>query len=148
MEALRFYGSPAFVTPLRAEYQGGDDWLILEALVYDSALIGRVVVPRGLVTDLASVPRWLPIAYATAGGRAHPAAVVHDYLYGTHPCARAAADAVFLEAMTVTGEPAWRRLAMYRAVRWFGGWSYASGPARRRLLNAEPLPPPLPGDLT
>lgn len=120
----------AFRTPLRVQRWGRDSWLVYEPLVYDSALIGRVEVPRGYTTDFASVPRWLPIAYATSGDSAHSAALVHDYLYGTHGAAKATCDAVFLEAMQVCGEPAWRRRAMYWAVRWFGGSSYRTGPAR------------------
>jgi hypothetical protein len=123
----------AFVSPLRVQRWGRESWLVYEPLVYDSALIGRVEVPLGYTTDFASVPRWLPIAYATAGDSAHPAALVHDYLYQTHEAEKATADAVFLEAMAVSGEPRWRALAMYWAVRWCGQGSYDSGPSRYRV---------------
>ena len=130
------WSAPGFLTPLRVESAGDNLWIIYEPLVYDSfAAQARIIVPKGLYLDFASVPRWLPIAYATTGGTANAAAALHDHPYGTHDTTTAVADNVFLEAMVLLGEPAWRRQAMYQAVNWFGGGSYKSGPARRRVLN-------------
>ena len=141
----------AFRSPLRVQRWGAESWLVYEPLVYDSALIGRVEVPRGYTTDFSSTPRWLPIAYATAGDTAHAPALIHDHLYGTHAASRATCDAVFLEAMTVNGEPWWRKRAMYWAVRGFGRGAYRTGPARYTvngdflrvpMLGAQPGPSP------
>lgn len=109
-----------FLTPLRAE-KSGKYWTILQPLIYESDVAQKVfIVPDGFVTDFASVPR-LPLAFLLAGDEAHEAAVVHDYIYSKHLTTRAQADAVFLEAMKATGEPAWRRTLMWAGVR-FGGW--------------------------
>lgn len=101
-------------------------WELTSPLMYQSDVAGATIaVPRGFHTDFASVPR-IPIAYMLAGNTAHDAAVVHDYLYTTGEFPRDVADKVFLEAMGVAGIPAWRRYAMYYAVRAFGG-SHCSG---------------------
>ena len=138
--------TPSFTTPLRLEVIDDESWMVCEPLVYDSALIGRIVVPRGFVSDLDSTPRWATLSYALVKGRGKAASVQHDWHYQTHEVRRETADAVFLEALGVLGVD-WRRYAMYRAVRWFGAASYRSGPTRYRILGNDALPPPLPGDL-
>lgn len=105
-------------------------WQLAEPLVYVSAVAGKTItVPDGFVTDFASVPR-LPVVFLLTGDTAHPAAVIHDFLYhGGAGLSRRAADNVLLEAMASIGISAWRRHAMYLAVRAFGGSSY-KGAAR------------------
>jgi hypothetical protein len=82
---------------------------------------GQVIeVPTGFVTDFASIPRvfWRLILPT---GTHREAAVVHDWLYHCGDRERVVADAIFFEAMRVCGVPAWRRWAMFLAVR-VGGW--------------------------
>lgn len=113
-----------------------DTWRLGMPLRYWSKLLDRLVeVPEGFVTDRASVPR-LPLAYLLAGGAADEGAVVHDYLYQTHPVTRAEADAVLLEAMEAIFEPIWRRQLIYRAVRCCGWVPWNSGPKRFKILNS------------
>lgn len=96
-------------------------WKLKHELVYQSSVADRVIyVPEGFMTDFASVPR-LPLVYDLFGDTAHPAAVVHDFLYSTGELPRKIADRVLLEAMAAEGVPAWRRWPMYLAVRAFGG---------------------------
>lgn len=104
---------------------GRGTWRLLGRLGYSSDLIGQVDVPQGFVTDLASVPR-LPVAYFLAGGLAHAAAVVHDWLYTTHQVERATADAVFREACQACGVSAWRAWVMWLGVRAGGASSWAA----------------------
>lgn len=104
---------------------GRGTWRLLGRLGYSSDLIGQVDVPQGFVTDLASVPR-LPVAYFLAGGLAHAAAVVHDWLYTTHQTDRATADAVFREACQACGVSAWRAWVMWLGVRAGGASSWAA----------------------
>lgn len=109
-----------FVTPLRAE-KSGPHWTILQPLIYESDVAQRVfIVPEGFVTDFASVPR-LPLAFLLTGDQAHEAAVIHDYIYAHKLLTRSQADAVFKEAMGVSGEPGWRAWLMWAGVR-LGGW--------------------------
>ncbi|WP_199226644.1 DUF1353 domain-containing protein [Acidovorax sp. HMWF029] len=109
---------------------GRGTWRLLAALGYDSDLIGHVDVPQGFVTDLASVPR-LPLAFFLAGGLAHAAAVLHDWLYTTHQTDRATADAVFREAAQACGVSPWRAWVMWLGGRAGGASSWgADGPAQ------------------
>lgn len=90
----------------------------------------NLIVPAGFKTDFASVPR-LPIAYSVFGNTAHKSAVLHDWLY-TKSAGREYADKAFLAAMKAEGISAWRRWAMYTAVRMFGWTVY-----RKREKSAE-----------
>jgi hypothetical protein len=109
-----------FLTPLRAE-KSGQFWTILQPLIYESDLLQKViVVPEGVVTDFASVPR-LPLMFLLTAESAHEAAVIHDYLYSKQDVPRSLADAVFREAMGASGEPGWRSWLMWAGVR-AGGW--------------------------
>ncbi len=97
-----------------ADGLGRARWRLNAPLVYESTLVGTVVVPDGFETDFASVPR-LPLAYLFTGDSAHASAVVHDYLVGVMNWQLAAK--VFREAMEAEGVPGWRRWMMYWAVR-------------------------------
>lgn len=113
-----------FRTALRTEYVDDcNDRLTAPLVFYSESLDREFTMPEGFVTDYASVPR-LPFAYWLAGGLARKAAVVHDWLYRHGGCTRAEADAVFLEAMAATGQPWFRRSAMWAAVRTFGWTAY------------------------
>jgi len=113
-----------FITDLVVECIDDGKWKLMEDLVYQSDLIPAVTVPAGFETDFASVPR-LPIVYMLFGDASHKAAVVHDYLYRYALVPRKVADAVFKEAMSVSGISWWRRNLMWSGVRMFGGMCYA-----------------------
>lgn len=90
-----------------------------------------IEVPKGFVTDFASIPRGLWNIYPPAAGKHSKPAVVHDWLYkkgmlltksgGTRVVTRGEADAIFLEAMEVTGVSWLSRRIIYWGVR-VGGW--------------------------
>ena len=105
-----------------------------------------VSVPKGYITDLASVPRfcWAIIAPFDVAR----AAVVHDILYEKINTAykgekiltkhdreryRKVADDVFKEGMesAVPPVPKWKIWAAYNAVRVFGRWAINSSAPRR-----------------
>lgn len=82
-----------------------------------------IEVPRGFVTDFASIPRFfqrlLPKLDAHIG-----ASVVHDWLYRSGIVTRKDADDIFLSLMRRAGVGWLKRQAMYRAVRCFGWIGY------------------------
>jgi len=84
-------------------------------------------VPKGFVTDFASIPRIFWMVFPPIGKYAR-AAVIHDYLYRLKGCSRFTADAVFREAMYQLCVPVWKRILIYYAVRIFGGCA-------RRIAN-------------
>lgn len=77
-------------------------------------------VPRGFVTDFASVPSsfwsWMPPL-----GRYGLPAVVHDWLYWEQTLTRSQADDIFEAALTDLDVSWFRKFILYRSVRWFGG---------------------------
>jgi hypothetical protein len=94
---------------------------LIRSLSYDSAALERTIrVPRGFVTDLASIPRLLWNVLPPIGAY-DAAAVVHDWLYRSGGCSRAEADRVLLEAMRACNVDALQRGAIYAGVR-VGGW--------------------------
>lgn len=104
-------------------YEGG--WIVDEPLEYYSAILDTVVVvPEDFTTDFASVPR-LPFIFLFFGDTGQAAAVIHDYLYQITICSRKTADAVFEEALGVSGMPKWKRKMMYLGTRIGGSkvWS-------------------------
>ncbi len=141
----------AFLSHLDGRWITDKTFMLLADLVYQSDLLGvTLTIPKGFVTDFASVPR-VPIVYMMFGDRAHHESVVHDYLYQTHRAripepqalllgpwrdvSRAKADKVFLEAMETRGKSAFVRRGMYWGVVLGGRSSYKSGPSRFKLLN-------------
>jgi len=97
---------------------------LVKDLIYYSKLLNQIiVVPKGFITDFASVPRifWniLP-----PSGRYTKAAVLHDYLYQTHLINKETADNIFKEAMECLGVSKFKIWSMYGAVKFFGASSY------------------------
>jgi hypothetical protein len=118
-----------FITPLEVELLDTESpamWRLLRPLVYESEIVGLLVVPSEFVTDFASVPR-LPVAYLLAGDTCHKAAVVHDWLYtGQAGIDRARADAILREAAEASGVSFWRRWLIWAGVR-VGGAAHFEG---------------------
>ena len=79
-----------------------------------------VNVPRGFVTDFASIPRLFWIKLRPDGEYTYPA-VIHDYLYWTQSTSRKVADRIFRYAMADFGIPSPTVIAIHTAVR-LGGW--------------------------
>lgn len=118
----------------------GFNWQLRQDFVFISPTWGGLVVPRGFITDLASVP-WFARWYVSRDGDHLKAAVIHDYAYAMDSLLapieagqwsridRRAADRLFLEAMEVRGVRPAKRRVIYAAVRFGGGSSYRSRPS-------------------
>lgn len=95
----------------------------LYVLLEDFEFLG-VKVPKGFVTDGATIPRifWpiLPPVH-----KYFPAAIVHDYLLTQ--LTRDEADAKFNEALKQLKITKARRYAMYGAVRLYANWKKLLG---------------------
>jgi hypothetical protein len=117
---------------IEVEYQDGKIWKLLSDVVYlceeaiaEQPAMTLITVPKGFVTDFASVPRIFWNIVAPTGKHSF-AAIVHDWLYYKgeikpgQPCTKAFADLVFKEAMREAGINKVRRNLMYYAVKWFG----------------------------
>jgi hypothetical protein len=114
-----------FLTNLNATLISGDQiWELNAPLIYYSELFGRVYIPAGFQTDLASVPR-VPIIYQIWGGRSHHEAVVHDFCYRIGAeFSFEDANKIFLEAMKARVKSKFIRWPMYLGVCMGGKPSY------------------------
>jgi len=92
-----------------------------------------ITVPKGFVTDFATVPRFLWPIFPPDGEYAQ-AAVLHDFMYNRRMYIRKRADKIFLEAMGVLEVPVWKQRIMYRGVRLFGWIPWTFGKKRKRGL--------------
>ena len=79
----------------------------------------EIRVHAGYKSDSASVPRLFWRLFPPSGPWT-AAALVHDWLCDTRPCTSRQAHAIFDEAMRDLGVPAFYRVPMALAVRWFG----------------------------
>jgi hypothetical protein len=129
----------------------GDDrlWILGGPLTFEitaaPGIPDRYVVPRGFVTDGASVPElaqlltgWTPWDEPQRWG-----AIAHDWLYSCNGsvetfgirCGKAYADQAFRAVLREVGATVFRAETMYLAVHLFGGHAYrtdqATGPTIR-----------------
>ena len=119
-----------FVTEPAFRIKAANKYELITDLVYRSDFLQReITIPRGFVTDWASIPRvfW---TIASPVDDAQLSGTLHDFLYslqGRTGISRKDADRVFYEAMgvDVVPVPMWKRLAMYYSLRAFGylAWS-------------------------
>lgn len=108
----------AFLSALILNDDGtGDSFTLVRPLRYQTDVPPTrvITVPIGFTTDFASVPRGFWNLFPKTGPWDR-ASVVHDYLYRTQGSTKAGADAIFYEAMGVSGVPAWKRVTLYLAV--------------------------------
>lgn len=106
-----------------------------------------LTAPLGFWSERAGLEVWAGIGFRTnfVTGRKllvvrrivqpkmDAAAVVHDSLYCTGLVPRHMADAIFRDAMLVSGVASWRAWAAWVAVRAFGGQFYAGKTAEENV---------------
>lgn len=105
---------------------------------------GAVTVPKGFVSDLASIPQLFWSALPKTGRHAY-AAVVHDYLYWAQTVQRSEADVVLKAALEDLKVPAATIQAMYYAVS-YGGQSAWDNNARLKAAGEKRVLKRFPGD--
>lgn len=97
-----------------------DMWVTVAPLVWSDKTYGRLVVPAGFRTDLASTP-----LHIDDNGPSRRPAVVHDALYNIgQRLGKDFADAFLRDAILVEGGGRMRSQTYYRAVQWFGGFAW------------------------
>lgn len=135
-----FSAAPALVP-----FAGQDYWYLERPLIWESNNThpSKLVVPKGFVTDFASIPNmfwtWLPRI-----GRYGLPAIAHDWLYWEQFTERAAADLLLDAAMGELKVSGLQRSLIYRAVQLFGGFAWdrngkdKQGGAKRILKKVPP----------
>lgn len=114
----------SFLTTLDLRAYKVAEWVVLLALIFENRDGKRFTVPRGFITDLASIPRPLRWLFDVNGLSREPA-VLHDFLYCIQYTTREEADALFLEALESVGVGWATRYSMWLGVR-AAGWLYWS----------------------
>lgn len=107
--------------------------------------VSEVSVPKGFVTDFASIPRAFWSLLRPDGDYTYPA-IIHDFLYWNQGTTRAIADTIFRLAMEDFGINAVTIAAIYNAVRLGGesAWTdnaFKKGRGERRILKRFPEDP-------
>ncbi|HUQ20920.1 MAG TPA: DUF1353 domain-containing protein [Gemmatimonadaceae bacterium] len=98
-----FSGSPP-PSPLLQPFADGEDWMLESPMIFKAGKKNPLIliVPRGFVTDYASVPRPLRLLLPREGTYGN-AAVLHDYLYWRQDCTREQSDNIMVIAMLEAG---------------------------------------------
>lgn len=110
-----------FTTPLDLREYAHGEWAVLEELEW-AGDGEHIVVPRGFITDLASIPKPLR-AVLDVNGPSRAPAVLHDWLYCSHIVSRDRADDLLRIALETRGVGVIERNAFWSGVRAFG-WLY------------------------
>jgi hypothetical protein len=105
----------------------------------------KVTVPKGFVTDFASIPSIFWSVLPPDGRYVYPA-IIHDYLYWTQDRPRKEADQILQIGMEEFDVGRATRIAIYNAVRSFGGSAWKENrrlqeQGERRVLVKFPSDP-------
>jgi len=114
-----------YTSNFKGELIGKNKWRNLESFEYH---VGKypsdeiITVPKGFITDFASVPRifWPIISPIDSHGKA---AVVHDYCYRYAVYDRKKSDEIFEEGLRVLKVSSWKVWCMRKSVilcGWYG----------------------------
>lgn len=114
------FTTPLIVTPL----DDGRRWELVRAFRYITVPNDYILIPKGFVTDFASIPS-LFWSILPRWGKYGKAAVLHDYMYVTKVgYTRKETDDIFRQAMLKLGTKPWKATVMYWAVRLFGKFAW------------------------
>jgi hypothetical protein len=132
--------TPHFLGDLVLRDLGRGQFALQEPLGFLSAKLERVLIaPAGFVTDLASIPPYVPGWLVPKVGDWDYPATIHDAAYrmalrdpqgNVLVVTKAQADNLFREGMEARGVGKVRRTAMYWAVRLFGRGTFSTGGVR------------------
>jgi len=109
-------------------YEDSDDedkqdcFLIYKPIRYVLSNGKEIIIPKGLETDFASIPRFFWRLFPPHLKKYRQGAVVHDYLYMTKDVvtSRAFADAEFRRMLIMKKTPKWQAWLFWAVIRLFG----------------------------
>lgn len=117
-------GREILLSPINHKY-----WMVMQEIQ-----IGNYSVPKGFITDFASIPRvlWSLLPPWNDYGRA---SILHDYHYCSGTASRKEADNNMLEIMKEDKVGVIRRNLIYISVRLFGHTSYKNSKNLRNKIG-------------
>lgn len=110
-----------FLTKLVLSDHKPNEWVVESELAYLHEG-ERISVPKGFITDLASIPKIFRNVL-NVNGKSRKPAVLHDYLYCSKIFERSVADYIFYKALVSEGMNAIIARTYWAGVR-AGGWMY------------------------
>lgn len=142
---------PAYPLPGRARDR--HPLYVMERTIHLRTLHGWERIPRGYVTDFASIPVLATVLTGLDLQALGPwawAAIAHDWMYAIgEPGQKDKADEIFRERLVLDGVDVFRRNVLFESVHRFGGGGYAKAPgwwATENFADPEtgeyPVPPP------
>ena len=125
-----------FLSELHTKHIDGRIFELLEPLIYETWEKEIITVPKGFISDGASIPKicWSIIGHPM--GEYAPAAWIHDFLFVTQPVTRKEADRIFIEAMADLGVAFWKRKTMHFFVRICGWGAWQKYKFSRNKISA------------
>jgi hypothetical protein len=139
--AMMASGCQAPPSPLLRAFGDSKFWITAEDMAY---IIGstsdRIVVPKGFVTDFASIPQPLWSLGLTPYGQYSRAALIHDYLYWSQGCGREQADRILVIAMKESKVGQFDEALIYQGVN-LGGTGPWNQNARERKAGLPRVVP-------
>lgn len=104
-----------------------DIWIVRAPLIWEDSEFGRIVVPIGFKTDLASIPRlFRNIPEFDPNGLSRRAAVGHDWFYAEQSRPKEMADRFLRSALIAEGVPHAAAEIYFLAVERGGGSGWAA----------------------
>ena len=132
--------------PFVRAFSDGANWMLESPLVYQ---IGKnpanvVIVPRGFITDFASIPQPLRVLrdLLPTTDRYGIPALVHDYLYWRQDCTREQADNMMEIAMMEAGVSLLERKVIHEGLRQFGQSAWDENRRARQSGLVRTVGPP------
>jgi hypothetical protein len=123
--------------PFVRAFADGSNWMLQSPLIHEMGKNGEyiVIVPRGFVTDFASIPKPLRILkdILPTTDRYGIPALVHDYLYWRQDCTREQADNIMEIALKEAGVSLVERKILREGIRQFGQSSWDGNRNARRM---------------
>lgn len=120
-------------SPLVRPFGNNNFWILTEDMTY---VIGktneRIVVPKGFVTDFASIPPLFVLMGLTPQNQYSRAAVIHDYLYWSQGCTKDQADRLLVIAMKESRVGKSDEFVVYQGVKIGGGKAWEENKAERK----------------
>jgi Protein of unknown function (DUF1353) len=108
-------------------------WITVEDMIYTIGKTqDRIVVPKGFVTDFASIPQALWSLGLTPHGQYSRAAVIHDYLYWSQRCTRAQSDRLMVIAMKESSVRSFDEFLVYQGVELGGSKAWETNATERQ----------------
>lgn len=119
---------------------GNTRYILTKDFKWVDPIHGMVIVPRGFITDGASIPKdvWSLIGLNPFSCEVIKAAVIHDWLYCTRPLKRSLCDKIFRRILRYEGQLSDPQIfALYQSVNLFGGTYFDAPISKSEYFNLE-----------